>query len=258
VFSPTTPTVSQSIFFNGTLSTPDQGHRIVRYDWDFGTGSRRSGATVTRDYDVTGTFNVVLTVTDEVGQTGRTSQTLTVTASAAGRPTAIVNFSPTQPVVNQTVFFNGTASTPGAASSITSYSWDFGDGTTGTGATPSHAFAIAGTYVVRLTITNSDGQTGTTTVNVVVGGTPGSTASFSISPINPRVGTIVNFDGSGSTAPAGSTITNYAWDFGDGTTGNGVNVQHTYTAAFTYTIRLTVTDSAGRTATTTQVLTVVP
>ncbi len=48
------------------------------------------------------------------------------------------------------------------------------------------------------------------------------------------------FDGSASTAP-GSTITSYAWDFGDGTTGSGVNPSHSYGAAGSYTVTLTVT-----------------
>ncbi len=56
------------------------------------------------------------------------------------------------------------------------------------------------------------------------------------------------FDGSASTAP-GSTISSYAWDFGDGTTGTGVKPSHTYSAAGNYQVKLTVTNAAGATAT---------
>jgi PKD repeat protein len=59
------------------------------------------------------------------------------------------------------------------------------------------------------------------------------------------------FDGSGSSDSDGS-ITSYAWDFGDGATGTGVSPQHTYTAAGTYTVKLTVTDDRGGTDTATQ------
>ncbi|WP_097193555.1 PKD domain-containing protein [Blastococcus aggregatus] len=61
-------------------------------------------------------------------------------------------------------------------------------------------------------------------------------------------------DGTGSTDPEDAPLT-YAWDFGDGTTGTGATASHTYTAAGTYTVRLTVTDAGGLTATTTRSVT---
>ena len=51
---------------------------------------------------------------------------------------------------------------------------------------------------------------------------------------------------SGSTVPPGRTIVSYDWDFGDGTTGSGQTVSHTYHQLRTFTIVLTVTDSTGR------------
>ena len=81
-FSPPTPRVDQGIVFNGGASTPGAGHTIVGYDWNFGSGNGRSGVLVTKAYDTAGTYPVVLTVTDEAGQTGSQVQVVTVTASS--------------------------------------------------------------------------------------------------------------------------------------------------------------------------------
>ncbi|WP_349721294.1 PKD domain-containing protein [Microbacterium sp. KR10-403] len=62
-------------------------------------------------------------------------------------------------------------------------------------------------------------------------------------------------DGSGSTAPAGRTITNYAWNFGDGATATAETASHTYSAAGTYTVTLTITDSLGLVSSTTHTVT---
>ncbi|WP_426624921.1 PKD domain-containing protein [Leifsonia sp. McL0607] len=64
-----------------------------------------------------------------------------------------------------------------------------------------------------------------------------------------------SFDGTGSNDPDG-TVTSFAWDFGDGTTGTGSTISHTYTAAGTYPVRLTVTDDGGATGSTNRSTTV--
>jgi PKD repeat protein len=93
-----------------------------------------------------------------------------VTIGASGI-TGSFTFSPTAPTNGDAVYFNASGSS--SPNPITSYSWDFGDGATGTGATPSHVFACTGTFsdktfVVRLTLQDSLGGTATTTVNVPV------------------------------------------------------------------------------------------
>jgi PKD repeat protein/C1A family cysteine protease len=58
----------------------------------------------------------------------------------------------------------------------------------------------------------------------------------------------VNFDGAGSTAPAGGSLTGYSWDFGDGTPADsGATASHTYAAPGTYSASLTVTDDKNAT-----------
>jgi len=106
--------------------------------------------------------------------------------------------------------------------------------------------------VVTVTATDDLGQSASASASVTVGG--GATASFTFSPTNPEPGDTVNFNGSPSTAAGGATITQYVWDFGDGATETKTEptTSHAYGVAREYVVRLTVTDSAGRTGTTTQ------
>lgn len=72
------------------------------------------------------------------------------------------------------------------------------------------------------------------------------TASFSVSGLPAAAGDPVSFDASASSDPDGS-IASYAWDFGDGNTGSGQTVTHTYAADDNYTVTLTVTDNESKT-----------
>ncbi|MSO46299.1 MAG: PKD domain-containing protein, partial [Acidobacteria bacterium] len=168
---------------------------------------------------------------------------------------------PGAPAVAQSVQFNASASTAASGHTITRYSWNFGDGSTDatTSPTTSHSYSSAGARTVTLVVTDDVGQTHTTTGTVTV--LAGIAAAFTVSPTNPNVVDTVQFNGSGSTTTSGSTITKYQWDFGDGTTedtGTTATTSHKYSlgGGRIYTVRLTITDSAGRTATTTATVTV--
>ena len=124
---------------------------------------------------------------------------------------------------------------------ITSYTWVFGDGTTGSGATVGHTYVAGGTYLATLTVTDNGGATGIQSQNVTVPNAPPA-ASFT----SACSGLTCAFDGSGSSDPDG-TIRSLAWNFGDGTTGSGPTVGHTYVAGGTYIATLTVTDNGGAT-----------
>ena len=163
VFSPSSPGIGEDIVFNGAGSSVAPPRTIVKYAWDFGTGSKGSGMVVKETYDTAGTYNVSLTVTDDAGNTATTTQAVTVGTSSPGGLAAAFTFSPTSPLEDTVVNFNATTST--SADPITNYKWDFGDGGTASTAqkTASHTFTDPGTYVVTLTIRDSKGRTATTT-----------------------------------------------------------------------------------------------
>jgi PKD repeat protein len=137
------------------------------------------------------------------------------------------------------VFDASSSSDPGGT--ITSYVWDFGDGSTGTGAVVSHTYAAFGTYTVTLDLTDDCGGTSScqTTASVVENLPPICDAG---GPYNGVAGIPIAMSGAGSSDPDG-TIIIYRWDFGDGQTGSGVNQTHTYAAQGDYTVTLTVIDN---------------
>ncbi len=261
-FSPSTPTPGQLIFFNASASTAGPGRRIVSYRWDFGSGRTGEGITVSKGYDTPGVYVVTLTVTDDMGQTGTTSQTVTVGGGSATPPTATFVFSPTTPTPNQGVVFDASASTAGPGRRIVSYAWNFGDVSpivTGPSPLALHTYINPGQYTVTLTVTDDQGQVGTNSLTVPVGTTP-PTAQFTFSPNNASAPVVVNFNASGSQAGPGRTIVSYRWDFGNGQqqTVTGPTTSHPYASAGTFVVVLTVTDSAGLTATASQTLTLLP
>jgi PKD repeat protein len=78
VFSPTAPLKNTKVFFNAAPSTAAPGRTIVRYDWDYGSGRQDSGILVWQIYSEDGTYAVVLTVTDDAGNKGTATKSVTV------------------------------------------------------------------------------------------------------------------------------------------------------------------------------------
>ena len=137
--------------------------------------------------------------------------------------------------------------------SIAGYAWTFGDGGTSTQANPTHTYSAANTYTVSLTVTDNGGASTTATTSAVISAsTPVNTPPVADAggPYTGTAGTPVTFNGSGSSDSDGS-IASYAWTFGDGANGSGVNPTNTYSAAGTFTVSLTVTDNDGASTTAT-------
>ena len=164
--SPTDAVAGQAVNVNGSLSKATAGRVIVSYEWDFGDGSPTDrGVTASHTYDLPGNYVITLVVTDSLGKTGATSIDVSVASSG---PTASFTVTPSSPAVGVSATFNASGSTARQGRTITSYQWDFGDGTTGTNVTTSKIYTVAGTYTVTLLVTDSAGQTGTVSRTVTI------------------------------------------------------------------------------------------
>ncbi len=160
-------------------------------------------------------------------------------------PTFTIGFQavPAPPVyVSTTVAFTDTTTTNGGAS-IVAWTWDFGDGATGSGITTTHTYLTAGELVVTLTVTDACGYTDFYTRAVLVN-PPALVASFNQSATLVEPGVTVHFtDTSTTNLPP---IVAWAWDFGDNSPLRFTqNVSHTYTAESVFTVTLTITDTLG-------------
>jgi PKD repeat protein len=239
---PYTGTVGANITFDGSGSSDPDGI-IVAYDWDFGDGNTGSGVMPTHTYSADGNFTVTLTVTDDAGDTG--SATSTASIGSVNQPPVSDPNGPYSGTVGVAIAFDGSSSND-PDGTIADYSWDFGDGTTGSGAMPTHAYTTDGDFTVTLTVTDDTGDTGIATTTVSIGGGNLPPVSDPNGPYSGTVGVPVAFDGSASRDPNG-TIVSYNWNFGDGTTGSGVAPSHSYNTDGIYHVTLEVTDATGAT-----------
>jgi len=157
------------------------------------------------------------------------------------------------PPLEVTLDASGSSSPNGA---IVSYHWDLGDGDTASGVTATHTYTEKGVYPITLVVTDSAGETGARTRSVeALNRVP--VAIFTSSPYWAGTSTPFTFDASDSYDPDGE-IVQYIWSFGDGTSGEGMIVQHEYTVpGWKPLVTLTVIDESGGSNSTTREVNVV-
>jgi len=157
---------------------------------------------------------------------------------------------PYESSVYQLITFDGSES----SGTITGYRWDFDDdGTYDTDwltiSTTTHTYSTVGAYTVKLQVKDDTEATDTNTTTATINEQPTETyqpIADANGPYSELTYQNISFDGSSSYDTDG-TITEYIWDFGDGTTGNGINPIHIYNISGLYNITLTVTDNDGLT-----------
>jgi PKD repeat protein len=171
VVSPAAPIENEAVTFSLTLSTG--GLPITQAKIDFGDGESRqlgalSGTTsVGHVYEDSGTYGVLLTLTDAAGNSS-TQQTVVVVTPAAAIG-VVLSYTPAAPAVNEVVTFTATTTLP-AGVSIERYEWTFGDGTnsTTTGNERTKIYTIAATRKVRVTAVGTNGKTGIGEADIVI------------------------------------------------------------------------------------------
>ncbi|TCJ14473.1 PKD domain-containing protein [Flaviaesturariibacter flavus] len=127
----------------------------------------------------------------------------------------------------------------------TAWHWDFGNGATSTLQNPSATFFSNGTYTVKLTVTSNNGaNTSTVTKTAYVSVLDQPTVSFTSNTNTGCTPALIQFTDQSST-PAGTTITGWLWDFGDNQTSTLQNPTHAFRQAGSFTVTLTITNSAG-------------
>jgi hypothetical protein len=144
-----------SVSLNPAGSSSTNGYSSVT--WSLGDGATafdHSGTApglAAHNYASGGTHNITLTLVDPMGNIGSTTHAVTTGLS----PSAAFSSS----VSGASVTLNAGGSTdPNSGGTITSYAWNFGDGHTGTGAAPTHAYVKGGNQTVTLAVTDSTGH----------------------------------------------------------------------------------------------------
>lgn len=164
-------------------------------------------------------------------------------------PVSSFTATPTGGLIPLNVDFDASDSTD-SDGNIASYSWDFGDGFFGTGETVSHTYTVIGDFVAKLTVTDDDGATHTTSIVIAPTGVGYPLASFTADPIVGTSPLTVSVNGTASYDPNG-TINSYQWRWGDGAAaGSGSTNSHVYTIVGTFRLELIVTDNSGLSDTT--------
>jgi PKD repeat protein len=218
---------------NGQTKVFNAGASIgagLSYSWNFGDGFTATGSNPTHSFANPGVYIVNLVVTDACGIAASSSQNVSICTTVQPSFTSSAA---------SALSFNFSAQPAG----LSSYSWDFGDGTTASGAMTSHTYGSSGTFAVTLTCTDTCG--GSYSVLDTVSTCPALNANFNF-----------NIASSGSNGMLVQFFANVSgslgliWDWGDGsqTSTQASSISHQYaTVNLNYTITLKAYNECGDT-----------
>jgi len=213
--------------------TDRSGGTVATWSWDFGDGATSTERHPSHVYAAPGDYDVTLTVTGPAGTDSR----LVLDAVRAEDPVPVADFAgaPTAGQEPLSVAFVDLSS-----GDVQSWSWDFGDGSSSTEASPVHVYDDPGSYTVHLTVSGPAGTAARIRGGYVTVETAPPTAAFDAAPRSGFAPTNVQF-----TDRSIGSVTAWSWDFGDGGISNQRHPSHTYAAPGDYTVRLTTTGPLG-------------
>ena len=207
------------------------------WKWNFGDGTSSTLQNPTHKYSKVGKYKVILRVTNEAGSNTITKSNYITVTTGFQDSVAEFSASPTSGNSPLTVAFKDKSTgTP------TSWKWNFGDGTSSTAKNPTHKYSKAGKYTVTLTATNAAGSKTVKKSNYITVTTAATkpVADFWGSQPSGNAPLKVTFTETSKGSP-----TSWKWNFGDGKSSTEKSPTHTYSAAGTYTVKLTATNAAG-------------
>ena len=199
--------------------------------WEFGDGTNSIEKNPTHLYERAGSFDVTLTVSNEISENQITEFKYIIVMGDVPPPAAMFEARPLAGSVPLQVSFTDISIGP-----PTSWVWEFGDGSISTEKNPTHTYAAPGQYSVTLWIENEGGSNSITREQYISASEKGSgiVADFVAAPTTGTVPLAVKFRDLSSGSP-----TMWLWDFGDGQSSMAANPEHIYTAPGMYAVTLT-------------------
>ncbi|OFY76680.1 MAG: hypothetical protein A2275_04670, partial [Bacteroidetes bacterium RIFOXYA12_FULL_35_11] len=206
--------------------------------WYFGNGNSSQSNNPSASYVISGQYTVKLVIsngtqkdsvikTNYIAVFGNPFSNFTATTALSGCAPLLVSFA------SQCVPADGP---------ITTYIWDFGDGSQGNSQNINHTYIAGGDYPVSLQIKDANGCESTKLINNYVHVSPKPVVLFSA---NPNASCTAPLTVQFSNQSTGTGALTYQWNFGDGTTSAQASPSHEYISQGTYNVSLTVTDQNG-------------
>ena len=240
-YYPSSPHSFDEITFVDESTDPNGKEDITQWLWKFGDGITSNQQNPRHRYEKPGSYNVTLVVEDRAGATSQYNLTVNVSNLP---PIANFTYSPQNATSYTLVSFEALASDSDGY--IVNYTWQFGDGSIAYGRNVSHTYSKYGLYNVNLTVKDNLNATASYVKTIKIANRPPS-ADFEFYPASPTTGEEITFTDLSSDTDG--KIVEWHWEFGDGTASIEKNATHAYAKPGTYTVKLTVKDDGGATAT---------
>ncbi len=202
---------------------------INNWNWNLGDGTNSALQNPAHIYLTQGIFDVTLIVTTTNGCADTARDSILI------NPVPVAKFIATTVCQGDTTIFKDSSTINGG--SISSWNWNFGDGTISSLQNPSHLYLSAGTYNVSLTVSSNTGCDSTFKLPVIVNPFPNPAFTTNIT----CLGKATQFT-NGSTISSGS-ISGWSWSFGNGRTSTAQNPSITYANVGNYTVNLVTISS---------------